>query len=268
MDLRIINTVKLILTDHPFAESSGRVKDTKEQVMGNMHTETGETGAAHPLVMFVRALEDAKPGDKLLMAGFGQGCDALAFQVTDAIKDSHLTTNKNKGINSCLKNKRELNSYTKFARFRGLLQMNTGIREEMSGQTAMTTLYRNRKMILGLVGGKCTSCNTPQFPAMDICVNPECGEHHTMEDYEFADRTAKVVMYTGDMLAVSVDPPAIYGLVQFEDGGRILADFTDCTLDDVKIGGLVNMSFRKKWYDKEKGYTGYFWKALPQNTAQ
>jgi hypothetical protein len=24
------------------------------------------------------------------------------------------------------------------------------------------------------------------------------------------------------------------------------------------------MSFRKKYYDKERGYTGYFWKAVPQ----
>ena len=31
--LRIINTVELILTDHPFAGRSGRVKDTKELVI-------------------------------------------------------------------------------------------------------------------------------------------------------------------------------------------------------------------------------------------
>ena len=45
----------------------------------------GETGAAHPLVMLVAALEDAKPGERILVVGFGQGADALLFEVTAAI---------------------------------------------------------------------------------------------------------------------------------------------------------------------------------------
>ena len=46
----------------------------------------GETGTAHPLVMFTLALEQAQPGDRILVAGFGQGCDALYFRVTENIK--------------------------------------------------------------------------------------------------------------------------------------------------------------------------------------
>ena len=42
-----------------------------------------------------------------------------------------------------------------------------------------------------------------------------------------------------------------------------LACRLDCTLDDVQVGGAVRMSFRKRWYDKDRGYTGYFWKAVP-----
>ncbi|MBW2616767.1 MAG: hydroxymethylglutaryl-CoA synthase family protein, partial [Deltaproteobacteria bacterium] len=56
-----------------------------EKVMDNLHEVCGETGAAHSLVMLVHALEDAQPGDRILMAGFGQGCDALYFRVTDEI---------------------------------------------------------------------------------------------------------------------------------------------------------------------------------------
>ena len=81
-------------------------------------------------------------------------------------------------------------------------------------------------MILGLVGGKCRECGTPQYPKMDYCVNPACGALHSQDDYEFADAPAKVKTFTGDMLAISVDPPAIYGMVQFDDGrshdGRFL----------------------------------------------
>jgi 3-hydroxy-3-methylglutaryl CoA synthase len=240
-----------------------RIGATGKQVMGNMHEETGETGSAHPLVMFVRALEEAKPGDKILVASFGQGSDALAFQVTDEIAKLAPRT----GIRGALARKRELTSYTKFAKFREFIDLEMSIRGEVGGQTAMTTLYRNRQMVLGLVGGKCSKCGVPQFPPSKICVNPECSAFRTQEPYAFADREGHVVAYTGDLLAVTVDPPAIYGIVQIRGGGRLLLDFTDCTLDDVKVGGPVRMSFRKRWYDRDRGYTGYFWKAVPTAAA-
>ena len=88
----------------------------------------------------------------------------------------------------------------------------------------------------GAGGRQCRECDTPQFPKSDICVNPECGAFYSQDDYEFSDVPAKVKTFTGDMLAVSVDPPAIYGMVQFEGGGRLVADFTDCELDDIKVG--------------------------------
>lgn len=238
-----------------------KLKASKEQVHNNLHSECGETGAAHPLVLLVRALEKAKPGDKILVASFGQGCDAMAFEVTPAIKDLA----PRRGVLGSLKASHELDSYEKYLKFRGLIDVEMGIRAEGGGQTAMTALFRNRKAVLGLVGCRCRSCGTPQYPTMDLCVNPDCGAGHEMEDYGFAERRGRVVMYTGDMLAVSQEPPAIYGMVAFDGGGRCLMDFTDCALDDVKVGQPVRMSFRKRWYDKDRGYHGYFWKAVPQH---
>jgi len=52
----------------------------------NLHEVCGETGAAHPLVMLTAALEDAQPGQRIIVAGFGQGCDALYFRVTENIR--------------------------------------------------------------------------------------------------------------------------------------------------------------------------------------
>jgi len=48
----------------------------------------------------------------------------------------------------------------------------------------------------------------------------------------------------------------------------LFADFTDCGFDDVKVGQAVRMSFRKRLYDKVRGYHGYFWKAVPQAQAE
>ncbi|MBW1786970.1 MAG: SDR family NAD(P)-dependent oxidoreductase [Deltaproteobacteria bacterium] len=231
-----------------------------EQVAENMHEVCGETGAAHPLVMFVRALEEAKPGDRILLAGFGQGCDALYFKVTDAINDLPAR----QGITGSLENKFTTDNYMKFLKFRELIDPEMGIRAEAPTQTAMTVLYRRRDMILGLVGGKCAECGTAQFPRNRICVNPDCKAVDSQEPHEFAETPAEVKTFTGDMLAVSVDPPHIYGMVQFEGGGRFMADFTDCRMDDVWVGQPVAMSFRRRYVDKERGFSGYFWKAIPQ----
>jgi len=230
-----------------------------EKVMGNMHAECGETGVAHPLLMLVRALEEARPGERIVVAGFGQGCSALYFVVTDAIEKLVPRT----GVSGSLANKETTDNYAKWLKFRELIDPEMGIRAEAPTQTAMTTLWRKRDMILGLVGGKCRECATPQFPKMDICVNPDCGAHHSQDDYEFADVPARVKTFTGDLLAVSVDPPHKYGMIQFAGGGRMMADFTDCAFDDLQVGLPMQMVFRKRVADKERGFVNYFWKAVP-----
>jgi 3-hydroxy-3-methylglutaryl CoA synthase/NAD(P)-dependent dehydrogenase (short-subunit alcohol dehydrogenase family)/putative sterol carrier protein len=230
-----------------------------EKLVDNLHEVCGETGTAHPFLMMTAALESSKPGDHILMAGFGQGCNALMFEVTDQI--TKLTPRN--GFDGTLNNKKTLHNYQKWLKFRNLIQTEMGIRAEAPTQTATTVLWRKNKMILGLVGGKCKACGTPQFPKMDICVNPDCGAVHSQEDYEFADKPAKVKTFTGDLLSVSVDPPAIYGMVQFDVGGRMMADYTDCSLDEIRVGLPVRMEFKRKCVDKDRGFTNYFWKAVP-----
>jgi len=138
-----------------------------------------------------------------------------------------------------------------------------GIRGEANPNTSLTALWRNRNMILGLKGVKCTKCGTVQFPPTAMCVNPKCNAIREFDDHEFADKQAEVLMFTGDMLSPSVDPPAVYGLVAMDGGGRILVDFTDCDLGKVKVGQMASLSFRKRQSDDLRGFTGYFWKAIP-----
>lgn len=231
----------------------------QEALVDNMHEVCGETGTAHPFIMFISALEQARPGDRMVMVGFGQGANALLFEVTERIND----LSDRDGVVRSLANKKTISNYLKWLKFRDLIQTEMGIRAEAPTQTATSVLWRKNKMILGLVGGKCTSCGTPQFPKMDICVNPDCGSFHSQEDYEFADLPARVKTFTADMLSVSVDPPAIYGMVQFDGGGRLTVDFTDCELDDLKVGLPVQMVFKRKEVDPERGFVNYFWKAGP-----
>jgi 3-hydroxy-3-methylglutaryl CoA synthase/NAD(P)-dependent dehydrogenase (short-subunit alcohol dehydrogenase family)/putative sterol carrier protein len=232
---------------------------TPEKLVDNMHEVCGETGAAHSFMMFITALEEAKPGDRILMCGFGQGANALYFEATDSITK---IADRN-GVAGSLASKKATDNYMKWLKFRDLVKTEMGIRAEAPTQTATSVLWRKNKMLMGLVGGKCRECDTPQFPRADVCVNPDCGAFHSQEDYEFADIPATVKTFTGDLLAVSVDPPAIYGMVQFEGGGRTVLDFTDCELDDIRVGLPVKMAFKRKGVDAERGFVNYYWKAVP-----
>jgi len=57
-------------------------------------------------------------------------------------------------------------------------------------------------------------------------------------------------------------------MVQFEQGGRLLADFTDVDEADVHVGMAVRMVFRVSAYDSLRRFTRYFWKAAPANAAE
>lgn len=220
----------------------------------------GETGSAHSLIMLVKALEEAKPGDKLLVVSFGSGCDALFFEVTEKIKE----IKGNLGVQGHLSNRAEMTSYQKYAVFRGMVPVDLGLRAEEDFWTRWSLVWRKRKAILGLVGSRCKKCGTPQYPPQRICVHPACGAIDEMEDYPFSDKKGRILSYTGDMLAASSDPPEMYGNVEFDGGGRCMMNFTDCTLHDLRVGMPVSLSFRLKYYDPKRDIHGYFWKAVPR----
>ncbi|NKB48235.1 MAG: 3-hydroxy-3-methylglutaryl CoA synthase [Alphaproteobacteria bacterium] len=230
-----------------------------EAVADNLQANCGDTGVAHPLVMLVAALEAAKPGERILVAGFGQGADALLFETTDALADYPAR----RGVAGSREQRREETNYIKYLTFNGLLDMERGMRAEQDKQTALTTLHRNRDMLLGFIGGRCTKCGTLQIPKTRICVNPNCGEHNSQVDEPFAEKPARVMSWTADQLAYSIDPPAHYGMVQFEGGGRLMVDFTDVDPDAVEVDMAIRMVFRIKDVDEARGFVRYFWKAAP-----
>lgn len=230
----------------------------KEQIQPNMSDTVGDTGTAYTMMMLATALEEANPGDKILLTSFGGGCDALCFRVTEA-KNKYRIGVKRKYI----ENTEEMDSYIKYLVFRELVPIDVGIRGEIKANTSLSLVWRDRREIYGLCGSKCKICGNPQFPYQEVCVNPECEVIGQMDFYRFSDKNGKVVSFTGDYLAFSLDPPSIYGFVDFEDGGRFFFDFTDCRLEDIKVGMPVTMSFRRRYSDPDRAIIGYGWKAVP-----
>jgi 3-hydroxy-3-methylglutaryl CoA synthase len=229
------------------------------QIQDHLFTSTGHTGTAYPLMMLVAALEDAKPGDKILVASYGNGSDALFLEVTKEIEKAR----DRRGMRKHLAAKKDLGSYEKYVTFREILDIDTGGRGEEIAGTQLSTLWRDRKMVLALCGSKCRRCGTPQYPSQQVCGNPKCGAINEMDSYRFSDKRGTLFTYTGDILAFSPSPPAIYGMVDFEGGGRWMFDLNDCELDALQVGMPVEMSFRRKYHDVARGIHGYYWKAIP-----
>jgi 3-hydroxy-3-methylglutaryl CoA synthase len=230
-----------------------------EAVADNLGQNVGETGCAHALLMLAQTLETAKPGAVILVAQFGQGCEALVFKVTDAIT----SFKPQRGVSGWLANRKEETSYMKYLVFNRLVQWDKGMRAEKDNKTALTTLYRYNDAILGLVGGKCSITGTVQYPRSRMSVAPNSPQVDTQEPYKFAERAGKILTYSADFLTYSMNPPNHYGQIDFEGGGRIFMDIADVEQGEIDSGTPVRMAFRVKEWDERRGFTRYFWKAVP-----
>jgi len=229
-------------------------------VRDNLESNCGNTGAAHALLLLVGALEAARPGELILVVGFGQGCDVLLFRATDRLA----ALPARPGLEAALAGRLAEDNYFTFLSFNGLLTMDRGMRAEADKLTGLSAAYRNRGLTTAFVGGRCTACGTPQIPATPICVNPACSGVGTQEPWPFADVPAELRSYTSDRLTWSPDPPAWYGMIQFEGGGRIMIDFTDVRPErGLAVGMPMRMVFRVRDYDDKRGFRRYYWKAAP-----
>ena len=157
---------------------------------------TGEFPSVHSVPEINEALDEAKPGDKILLASYGNGSQALYFKVTDAIEKKK----SKRGFGYYLGSGQELSNYEKYIVFRGILPVETGFRGEV-GTTQLPLAWRERKALLAFNGSKCKRCGTPQYPPQRVCVNPGCGAIDEMENYRFSDKSGVLFTYTEDHLA-------------------------------------------------------------------
>ena len=76
-----------------------------------------------------------------------------------------------------------------------------------------------------------------------------------------ADVPATIVTLTVDRVSYSPSPPIVAAIVDFDGGGRMPTELTDCNADELSIGDRVEMTFRLR--HSSDGIHNYFWKARP-----
>jgi len=230
-----------------------QLQDTLDNIMGN-------TGAAYALMLFIAALEEAKAGDLILLAGYGDGADALAFRVTEEIDRFRGNTSR-KGLRKHLESKILVDDYKTYWLWRGLLNPASEATPlpDHYWKTSPMALWRERNRILRLHGLKCKTCGTIQYPPQRVCSN--CHTRDNFEEVRLSDKRGTVSSVAMDAMSSEVDAPIVCPIVSLEGGGTFICYMTDRVVDEVKVGMEIEMSFRRIMV--REGINNYFWKAIP-----
>lgn len=232
--------------------------DPKTQLQDLLISNIGISGSAHVLLMLVAALEEAKPGDRLLLASYGNGSDAFLLQATDEIEK---IKNGRRGVKGFLNSRMSLPSYARYLSYRGVLEAQPG--EPFRTLPAATKTWRTRNWSIRCHGSRCKNCGTIAFPIQRICYN--CRSKDNYEEVRLSDKKGKIFTYTIDQLAgTSVDPVVAQIVFESELGNaRLYCLMTDFDPDPSKIvtGMPVELTFRRMY--EGAGMYNYYWKCRP-----
>ena len=228
------------------------------QVQDPLFTKMGNTGTAFCPMLLVAALEEANPGDTILLANYGNGADILFLKVTENIGK----IKNRRGIKRNLAQKMTIPDYDTYLCYRHGPPNGSYYPPVRPSASA---LLRERDSIFRLHGGKCKECGTIQYPPQRVC--SRCKAKDSMEPVRLSDRRAKIFTFTLDNLAQipSYDLPMVDTILNFEGGGRGCFQMTDRDPREVKIEMEVEMPFRKLHTSNEMN--NYYWKCTPVREA-
>jgi hydroxymethylglutaryl-CoA synthase len=228
------------------------------QVQDALFGRMGNTGAAYSLMLLAAALEEARPGETILVVNYGNGADLLLLKTKENIGK----IKSRRGIKQNLAMKLMIPDYQTYLGFRHSPQE---VNLYPPVRPSASAILRDRDAIFRLYAGKCTSCGTVQYPPQRVCVR--CRAKDCVESVRLSDRRAKVFTYTLDNLAQipAFDLPMVDSIIDFEGGGRGCFQMTDRDAREVRVGLEVEMTFRRLHTSSEM--SNYFWKCTPVREA-
>ncbi len=226
------------------------------QVEGVLNQSIGDAGAAMALLNAAHALEKAVPGESILVAGYGNGCDVLSIRATEKIGSFTFARKIDDQVNQ----KIMMSSYNKYLIWRELIDVAQTPRPPVvERQPTPPAQWREVKGELVLNGTRCQECGTPQYPPQRVCM--VCKTKDKMDRYNFSRIPAKVATFSNDYIMETLDSPVTTTVVDFEGGGRMICDMTDRKLEEVVVGMDLEMTFRKLY--SVGGIINYWWKCTP-----
>jgi 3-hydroxy-3-methylglutaryl CoA synthase len=234
-----------------FATTAKRIgfAQAKERIFSTI----GNLGAAHALVALAGVLDETTPGEHIVVAGQGEGADALVLSVGSEIDDARQVWSLQRALDA----KRILPGYERYLRFRRLLPVD----EESEPPSSTIRTWRDRAQAFALYGVRCEACGVVQFPANRACIS--CSTLDQMQKVRL-NKTGEVFTFTLDHLIAGeyLETPVPRAVVDLDGGGRIFVEVTDCEPSEVKVGMPVELTFRLM--HEGAGFKNYYWKARPR----
>lgn len=228
-----------------------RLKFKREtQLADTLFAKIGDTGTAQVFLSLSRALTKASPGDKIIVAGYGDGAEATLLIPTENIRN----VGKHRTLETYLRRGRPLLSYVKYLHFRDIVGQST----YDDAFSALPILWREERQNLKLCGTRCKKCGAINFLHRRVCHT--CGARDETEEFRMS-RRGRIYTYTNEYLYFNPDPPNTLAVVDLEGGGRFFGQVTDINSKDMHIGLEVELCFRK--LHEGQGLPNYFWKARP-----
>ncbi len=213
----------------------------------------GSAGVAFAPLLLVSALEAAQPGERLLLANYGDGGAAHAFVVNDHIQKLA----PRRGLAWHLAKRRAVPRYEHYLRARELTARE--FPEGAGPGLSATVHFREREDEISFLAQRCKACGALQFPAQRICES--CFAKDAFSRVRLSDKSGAVVSYTLDYFFPTPVPPTIVSVVEVE-GARVHLQLVDAQPDEIHPGFPVEFSFRR--IHSKGGRPNYYWKAVPR----
>jgi hydroxymethylglutaryl-CoA synthase len=216
----------------------------------------GNTGAAFAPMLLASALEEAKPGERLLVGNYGDGADGLAFTATEELPKLA----PRRGVSWHLERRHPVASYDHYLKARGLQASEW---ETPAGPGLSATIhFRDRDNDISFLGQKCNACGAVQFPVQRVCES--CFTKDDFEPHRLSDRDGRLVTYTFDYFFPTPEPPTVVGIVEI-DGARVHMQVVNCPPEAAKTGLPLEFEFRR--IHQAGGRPNYYWKATPRSVV-
>jgi 3-hydroxy-3-methylglutaryl CoA synthase/uncharacterized OB-fold protein len=224
-----------------------------DRVVDDLAATVGNPGAAQPALLLASALDEAGPGQVIVLLTLADGADAVVLRATEAVA----------GFEPAVTVADQVASgapvpYGKFLAWRGFLSPEPPRRPEPARPSA-SAAGRSEDWKFGFVGSRDRTTGAIHLPPARVSM--EGGAIDDMEPAPMADVAGTVVTYTIDKLVYSPSPPVVFAVVDFDGGGRAPVELTDVEPTAVAIGDRVEMTFRR--FFTADGIHNYFWKARP-----
>ena len=224
----------------------------REALVDPLIGKLGNTGAAYAPMLLVAALEQARPGERIVCASYGDGAHALAFEASAEIEKQGARL----GVSGHLARRRALGSYDTYLRARHLDP------QEWEGGADLglsaTVRFRERDADIGMVGARCTQCGQIHLPRPRICIR--CKAKDQFEPARLSDKQGRVLAYTFDYFFPAAEPPTVVVMTEVE-GCRVQVQLANARPDEVRLDMPVEFVFRK--IHEAGGKANYFRKASP-----